>query len=387
MPLPKPLSLSWRNRLHERFIAFKNELIANPRFQRWAAGFPLTRGIARRRASALFDLCAGFVYSQVLLAAIQLKLFDHLSQGPLPVAELARRMNLAPDAARRLLKAAASLKLVQALAGDRYALDDLGAAMRGNAGIAPFVEHHHLLYDDLRDPVALLRGQTTPSLAGFWPYAANVPKAKTGASDAVPGEAFAPYSELMSASQVLVAEDILEAYPFAQHRCLMDVGGGEGTFLTSVAANVPTLPLILYDLPPVAARAKAKFARLGLSQRAQALGGNFLTGSLPPIADIISLVRIVHDHDDESVRVLLRATYDALPNGGTLLVAEPMSGIAGTEAMADAYFGFYLLAMGRGRARTPDELTNLLAKAGFSGIRQLKTRRPLLTCLMTGQKL
>ena len=37
-----------------------------PRFQRWAANSPLTRWIARRRARALFDLCAGFVYSQIL---------------------------------------------------------------------------------------------------------------------------------------------------------------------------------------------------------------------------------------------------------------------------------------------------------------------------------
>ena len=48
-------------------------------FQRFAASFALTRPIARRRAGALFDLCAGFVYSQILFACVRLKLFDHVA--------------------------------------------------------------------------------------------------------------------------------------------------------------------------------------------------------------------------------------------------------------------------------------------------------------------
>ena len=39
----------------------------------------------------------------------------------------------------------------------------------------------------------------------------------------------------------------------------------------------------------------------------------------------------------------------ALPPGGTLLLAEPMAGTPGAEPVGDAYFGFYLLAMGSGR--------------------------------------
>jgi demethylspheroidene O-methyltransferase len=67
-------------------------------------------------------------------------------------------------------------------------------------------------------------------------------------------------------------------------------------------------------------------------------------------------VRVVHDHDDERVLALLRAVRAALPPGGTLLLAEPMAGTPGAQAMGDAYFGFYLLAMGSGRPRTPQRL-------------------------------
>ena len=85
-----------------------------------------------------------------------------------------------------------------------------------------------------------------------------------------------------------------------------------------------------------------------------------LRDPLPRGADVISLVRVLHDHDDESARMLLAAIRDALPPGGAIVVAEPMAGAPGAEPMGDAYFGFYLLAMGRGRPRTMGEIAQLL---------------------------
>ena len=215
---------AWR----ERWLNWRNGLVADPRFQRWAAVSPFTRFIAQRRAKALFDLCAGFVYSQILLACVRLRLFETLAAGPQDVNEIASRLALSPEAAHRLLRAAASLRLLRALPNDRFALDDLGASMLGNPSVAAFVEHHTLLYDDLRDPVALLRGETTTRLSDFWPYA------KGAAGDEA---ACGAYSELMARSQKLIAQDVLDAYPLGRHRCLLDIGGGEGAFVAAVAAS------------------------------------------------------------------------------------------------------------------------------------------------------
>lgn len=373
--------------LAERWMGLRNRLIASPRFQRWAAASPLTRHMAKRRAKALFDLCAGFVYSQVLLSCVRLRLFDLLAQGPRDVASLCGPLALGPDAARRLLRAAASLKLIRALPGERYALDDLGAALLGNPSVGDFVEHHALLYADLADPVALLRGEAKTRLSRFWPYAGDRPGgASAAAADGAAEADFAAYGALMSRSQALVAQDILDAYPLRAHRTLLDVGGGEGAFVAAAAARAPRLALQLFDLAPVAARAKARLAAAGLDSRVAVFAGSFLVDALPRGADVIAFVRILHDHDDESALAALRAAYAALPVGGVVLVAEPMSGAPGAEAVGDAYFGFYLLAMGRGRARTPAELASLLAQAGFSSPRAIRTRRPLLTGLIFARR-
>ena len=156
-------------------------------------------------------------------------------------------------------------------------------------------------------------------------------------------------------------------------------------FLTSVAARAPHLKLTLFDLPAVAERARARFAVAGIADRAQAVGGNFLADTLPTGADIASLVRVIHDHDDERALTILKSVRRALPVGATLILAEPMSGTRGAEAMGDAYFGFYLLAMGRGRPRTKEELSALIEAAGFGGVRLLPTRIPLQVRLLVAQ--
>jgi demethylspheroidene O-methyltransferase len=374
--------------ISERWRNLRNRLISSPGFQSWAARSPLTRYIARKRARALYDLCAGFVYSQTLLACVRLRAFERLASGPKTISELAEDMQLPAEGARRLMKAGASLGLFHALSGDRFVLDDLGAAMLGNPSIAAFVAHHDLFYDDLRDPVALLRGESKTSLSQFWPYASDRPgQTQEGPKDdAAQEQAFADYCDLMSQSQVLVAGDILDSYPVERHQCLLDVGGGEGGFLAAAAARAPNLALRLFELPRVAERARAQLGARGLSSRAEVFSGSFLNDPLPKGADLISFVRVLHDHDDEAARVMLAAAYAALPSGGVVLLAEPMSETLGAEPMGDAYFGFYLLAMGRGRPRSADEIGGLLRTAGFVGVSHLKTRRPLLGSVVIGRR-
>jgi demethylspheroidene O-methyltransferase len=107
---------------------------------------------------------------------------------------------------------------------------------------------------------------------------------------------------------------------------------------------------------------------------------------LPQGADLVTLIRVVHDHDDATAAGLLRSAFEALPAGGVVLLAEPMAGTPGAEPMGGAYFGFYLLAMGRGRPRTRERLVEMLQQAGFARVRALATRQPLQTQLLWAQR-
>ena len=353
---------------------WRNRILASPRFQRWAAAFPLTRWIARRRARALFDLCAGFVYSQVLHAGVRVGLFEAVCGRPLTVGELSERLALPPEGTRRLVEAASALRLTERR-GNRFGLGVLGAALVGNPAVSEMIEHHALLYRDLSDPVALLRGdQGHTELRRFWAYDASASH-----------EDVAGYSRLMTRSQPLIAEDILEAYPLDRHQCLLDLGGGEGAFVTAAARSAPDLRLMLFDLPAVVERARRHFDVEGLQPRVTAVAGDLFRDPLPPGADVVSLIRVMHDYDDEQAEVILEKARHALPEDGVLILAEPMSDTPGAEAVGEAYFGFYLLAMGQGRPRSPAHVLKMLERTGWRRARMLPTRRPLLTRLIVAQ--
>jgi demethylspheroidene O-methyltransferase len=202
---------------------------------------------------------------------------QRVGEGADLLLRLAQQMQLSEDAAHRLLSAAASLRLVESRGPQLWGLGMLGGVMVSNAAVCALVEHHATLYADLRDPVALLRGETNAVLAQYWPYADERATSPTLLTE----ERVAQYSQLMSASQPLVAGEILSAYRFDRHQCLLDVGGGQGTFLIAAAQAFPRLRMILFDLPAVASLAQENFLRSGLQSRVSAVGGSFFENSLP----------------------------------------------------------------------------------------------------------
>lgn len=358
-------SIFWRNQ--------RNKWIGNPAFQRWAARFPLTRIIANRRAQELHHLTAGFVYSQTLSACAELGLFEQLHSGPLSAGDLASRTDFPLAGLETLLQAAAGIRLIEQLSDGRWILGELGAAMNANPGIGAMVEHHRHLYRDLEHPLALLRERQKGHLAHYWPYA----------SGAREEQASQTYSELMALSQQFIADHVLNAYPLARHRKLLDLGGGTGAFARSCLERCHGLHATVMDLPEVTAH-----ARSALPQQARLTfyGGDMFKDPIPTNADIISLIRIAHDHDDTPVKTLLKRLYDALPENGTLLLAEPMAKTPGAEAIGDTYFGLYLWAMGSGRPRSAEELAQMLREAGFDDIREHRSNMPCLVRILSGEK-
>ena len=241
--------------------------------------------------------------------------------------------------------------------------------------------HHALYYADLTDTLALLRGDNAPTqMSGYWPYA------NTDSPNDTNRDTAATYSALMTSTQTLIADEVLAAYRFDEHQSLLDVGGGEGEFLAKVGARYPALQLKLFDLAAVTVRASSRMIAANNASRFAAMAGDFFNDPLPHGADIVSLVRVLHDHDDARIVRLLKSVHAALPVGGTLLIAEPMAQTSGAEPVGDAYFGLYFLAMGRGKARSFRQIKALLEQAGFSGVQQRATRLPLQTGVVVARK-
>ena len=346
-------------------------LASSRKFQSWAVRMPVLRWFVAREGAVLFDVIQGFVRSQVLMALVELDIFAAVEAGPKTAAALAPAAGLTPERMQVLLQAGAALGLLRRK-DDGFFLSRRGAAFLGVPGLAGMVRHHAVLYRDLTDPVAFLRGETSPELARFWPYV-------FGAEAAADPTVAATYSTLMSDSQTLVAEDALRLVDLKAARHLMDVGGGTGAFLRAVAAAHPGLRLTLFDLPAVLGNAR-------LPPQITPVPGSFRDDPLPQGADTISLVRVLYDHADPTVRALLARVHAALPPGGRVIVAEPMGGGTRPDSATDVYFAFYCMAMGTGRTRSASEIAALLAEAGFTGIQVRPGLRPYVTSVVTANR-
>ncbi len=366
--------MAFFGKVGDRWRRLRNHLIGRADFQAFAIAFPFTRPIARQRSRQLFDLIAGFTYSQTLVACVELGLIERLSRGPQTAEALASAFQFRPRQLERLLKAAVSLDILELTSSGAYDLGIHGAALIGNPWIAGFIKHHHLLYHDLFDPVALLKGDQAPTaLQSYWAYA-----------DEDKGEAakladVSAYTELMGQSQATVAQEILAAYDFSRHEHLLDIGGSNGSFILAAAARHKSLRFTLFDLPAVGQIARQRIVSAQLDNRVTVTEGSFLTDLLPGEADVATLIRVLHDHDDESVHTILASARKALRPNGTLVVAEPLSGVSSIAPVADAYFGMYFAAMGQGKTRTAAEIAEMGLRAGFKSASVIPSRNPLIT--------
>lgn len=349
------------------FTKWRNGLVSDPKFQKWAAKFPLTKRIARKDGEKLFDLVAGFVYSQTLFACVELNLFEKLMDQPKTAASLAFSCEIPPERMETLCKSACSLGLLNLRKDDRYEVARLGAALLGVPGLQQMIRHHDILYRDMRDPLALLRGEKETELANFWPYV-------LGQTEAAQPEIVETYSDLMAKSQALVAEETLQTVPPDGKGIWMDVGGGTGAFLKALKTHTPTQKVLLFDLPDVVKDVK------DLPKQ----WGSFLD-PLPP-ADTISLVRVLYDHNNETVRALLARIFEALPENGRLVISEPMSGGSQPIKATDSYFAFYTMAMRTGQVRSQAEISELLKRAGFGNIKAHRPNRAYVTSVLTSVK-
>lgn len=364
---------SSRAPLKVRWVARRNAVFASPRFQYWCAKLPLVNRIARARAGEAFDILAGFTYSQILRSYVESGLFDLLGSGPIGHQHVASQLDLSRDAALTLLRAGRALRLSEEPIEDGWMLGEAGAVLAADKGAQAMVRHHRLLYRDLADPLELLRKdrKEPTELSRFWSYAG----ALHGAAER--GTETSEYSQLMATSQHFVADQVLASYRFPKDARLLDVGGGHGAFLSHMGEAFEDLHLGLFDLPEVAKAGGQILAERFGADRVTAHPGNFFDDAIPSGYDVVSLVRILHDHDDGPALELLTNIRASLAPGSQLLIAEPMAREKDAEGMGEAFFGMYLWAMGSGRARSAEEIATMARKAGFGRTKSVPTAQPI----------
>ena len=300
-------------------------------------------------AEELRRLIVGQQVSQAVCVSAELGIADVLAAGPRTSEELARATQTSADALYRLLRALAAIGILHEEEGRRFSLAELGQPLRSDApdsvaAIAVHVGRPYVraawsaLIDSVRTGENAFRHVHGTSI---WEYRAS----RT--------EDNAIFDRYIAANTRLETRALLDAYDFGRFRSIVDVGGGNGSFLTALRARHPSLHGILFDQDHVV-------HGLELGAGIEVAAGSFFD-AVPVGADAYVLKWILHDWEDDQALAILQTVRSS---GGSVLVIERL--IEPPNEGPEAKFADLNMLVGPGgRERTLDQYEALFAAAAY----------------------
>lgn len=291
--------------------------------------------------------------------ATELGVPDALAQGPRPVSEIAHSVKAHEDSLYRVLRMLASVGVFAELPGRTFALTPISDLLRKGhpQGMSNFVRmlmfgEHWNAWSTLADTVRS-GGIATDVAEGhdIWEhFRQNPDRAEL-------------FDAAMTDFTMQTNAAVVAAYDFSTAQTICDVGGGHGWLVKAILEANPSLKGIVFDQDYVAAGAAKVFSDAGLTDRTQAIGGNFFE-SVAGGADVYLAKNIIHDWDDQKSLAILRNIRAAIPAEGRLLLVEVMVG-APNIPEPGKFMDVNMLIMTGGRERTAEDFSLLFAQAGF----------------------
>jgi hypothetical protein len=313
--------------------------------------------------AAVREMVVGYQVSQILYAACELRMIDHIANGVRDLAHLAAQTETPVQSLELLLDCLAGLGLLVAEDGGRYRLTARGRLLdsRRPDGLRPTImatgQHRYSSWGDLlnslRTGSSAFTRQHGQRLHDF--YAANPAAA-------------APFNAAMAALTAQNAAVLAAAYPYGRHRQVIDIGGNFGVLMTALLTAHPHLRGVVFDLPHVTAHAARRLAERGLAERCQVISGD-ARQQIPAGADCYLFKTVLCDFNDLDATAMLRAVRRAITSDGSLVIIDklrrPPRGDDVT-LLRTTMSALNLLVMTGSLERTQTEYQQLLHTAGFT---------------------
>ncbi|MFG1674490.1 methyltransferase [Micromonospora sp. NPDC049282] len=326
---------------------------------------PVTPRIDLASVTRLTEL-ADYIVPFTIRVMCDLAVADQLTDGPLPVRELADRVGAHPGALTRGLRALAGRGIFTETEPEVFGLTPLAEPLRSDH---PF---------SVRECFPLM----PPDIYSWARLTHSIRTGETAFGHVHDGaryyDHFAdhPYECVRferSAESVnpFVLRTVLPVLDLADAGTLVDVGSGHGTFAAGLLARHRGLRAVLVDLPHVVAEAPAVLARAGVADRCEIRGGSFFD-PLPEGADVYLLKTIIHDWPDERAGRILRSVRAAVRPDSRVVIVESVSRY-GNHDDTGKVMDVKALALFGGHTRTADEFRALLDDAGFRLVRVTPT--------------
>ena len=312
----------------------------------------------------LMRLVTGAWAARLVHTAVELRVADHLADGPRDIDFLAAQTRAHAQSLARLLRALTAIGVLHETEERLYSLTTLGVTLRSNVPgsmrawvLLAFSDDQGTAWE------ALSHAVRTGELAfrhifgtDMWTRLAERP------------DAARLFDEAMQSLTQGANGRLITNYPFEKFDWIVDVGGGNGSLLMPVLERHPAMRATIFDLPHVADAARSRIAAAGLSDRCEAAGGDAFV-AVPAGADAYVLKGVIHDWEDKEAIAILRTCRAAMSDGSKLILIERIlpEQIDPDDALTRAKFihDINMMVNPGGRERTEAEFRNLLSQAGL----------------------
>lgn len=162
------------------------------------------------------------------------------------------------------------------------------------------------------------------------------------------------------------AQALADRFPWQRYHSVVDVGCAEGAVVARVLQRHPHLRAVGFDLPAAAQGFEDYVRAAGISGRARFQSGDFFRDPLPS-GDVVIFGQILHNWNLERKRELIRKAYDALVEGGAVVVYETLIDEERSRNAIALFVSLSMnLSMGGGFDFTGAECQQWLTEAGFT---------------------
>jgi O-methyltransferase domain/Dimerisation domain len=308
---------------------------------------------------SMVRLFMGYIPTRVIYVAAKLELTDHIGKNGASAQDLAQKLKVDPAALYRVMRVLAGLGVLRQDDNGGFYVTPFGETLRKDSpqSVRDYaIYSHEFVYDAFRGITDSVR-TGKPVIDDFFGFLRANPDQET------------IFHAGMSNRGHIEAAAFLKAYKFSEPQTVVDVGGGNGGFLSAILACNDHLSGVLFDQASAIEAAKA--GRGSPLPRCKLVAGDFFE-SVPSGGDTYVLKRVLFDWTDEQALQILRNCRRTMHGDARLLIIEPLIGPPNEPSPAHL-FDMTFLVMLHGRLRTVEEYADLLDQAGFRLERVLPT--------------
>jgi len=310
----------------------------------------------RSELQAILGKARAFWEARILMTAAEIDVFSLLLDAPKTSAQVSRELSCDQRATEALLNALVALGLLVKKQGGFRVRPGFEPALSSSAPetVLPVIQHMAQLWDNWGKLTQIVReGAARRSLAALERDEAGV-RAFIGA---------------MHTIGLGLARNVVARLDLANHRSLIDVGGGSGVYTIAMLQAAPDLRATIFDRPLVTEFAKQKLAEEGLTNRVRLVNGDFYVDALPAGHDLALLSAIIHQNAPEQNVALYRKVFAALVPGGTLVVRDFVMSEDHTQPPDGAFFAINMLVNTPGGSTYSfEDISKDLEAAGFVAV-------------------